>query len=137
MIASAKILVFNRWVIATCDDEIGQYYRSLYTLEYFYKPRIQKPIWGSHVSVVRGECDIPENFKGIWNNTTVSLDYDNIMESNGVHFWLPVKCKLFNIMRAELGLGPPICDYHLSIGNICDGSGNTTPETFIEKRITK
>jgi hypothetical protein len=130
MICSAKILVFNRWVIAVVDDEIGRYYRSLYSLEYFYKPRINKPLWGTHCTIIRGEIVLPDWVKYEYHETELEIYYCNHMQTNGVHFWLPVRCEEFDYLRNELDIGPPTCAYHLSIGNICNGTGQTIPEDY-------
>lgn len=43
-----------------CDDEISKYYRHLYSKEYPYlngerTGKLTRPVWGTHISVIRGE----------------------------------------------------------------------------------
>lgn len=110
--------LIGSWTILLCDDNIGEMYRSLYSLEYFYKPKIQKPLWGSHISIVRGELCVLEKLKRELNGMKIEFYYIPEMETNGCHFYLPVLCPLLDDLRNELSLNKSIVNYHLSIGNI-------------------
>lgn len=116
--SSGKLKVFNTWALLECDDSIGQMYRSLYSLEYFYKPKIQKPVWGTHISVIRGEKELDSLLKKEIHNMEIEYFYIPVMRTNGIHFWLPVICPILDNIRIEFGLSKSIVDYHLSIGNI-------------------
>ena len=61
--SNGKLKIFTEWAMIECDDQIGAMYRSLYSLEYPYKPKIKRPFWGSHISVIRGECVLEESIK--------------------------------------------------------------------------
>jgi hypothetical protein len=124
--------IFTKWALLECDDTIGAMYRSLYSLEYFYKPRINKPLWGSHVSIIRGEALLDTKVKDELNNLSIEYVYIPEMRTNGVHFWLPVICPILDTIRLEFGLPRSVVNYHLSIGNILQGSNELMePETFI------
>src|SRR5208282_3785912 len=50
----------ERWLVMMCDDEISKYYRHLYTMQYPYlngekTGKLTRPVWGTHLSIVRGE----------------------------------------------------------------------------------
>ena len=122
--------VFNRWALLECDDNIGGLYRSLYSLEYFYKPKIQKPLWGSHISIIRGETLLNQTIAEKINNMRVGFVYCPIMKTTGVHFFLPCYSLIFDSVRDLFGLDKTLVNYHLSIGNIVNDVGTTTPETF-------
>lgn len=125
-----KLRIFTKWALLECDDEIGKMYRSLYSLEYFYKPRIQKPLWGSHISIIRGETILDEGIKKELEDYTIEYYYLPRMGTNGVHFYLPVICPLLDSIRDLFGLNKSFVDYHLSIGNIVSNSEYTIPEKF-------
>ena len=125
-----QLRIFTKWALLECDDQIGAMYRSLYSLEYFYKPKINKPLWGSHISIIRGEEELCPAIKTIVDGMSIEFAYIPIMRTNGVHFWLPVICPILDDLRQEFGLPKSIVNYHLSIGNIANGTGNTNPETF-------
>ena len=110
-------------------------YRFLYKLEYFYKPRIQRPLWSSHISVIRGEIILDEYIKSQLQGLEIEFLYSSGVHSNGVHFWLKVICPILDDIRQEFGLSKSIVDYHLSIGNIVDPSGHTTPQEFYDKTL--
>lgn len=117
---------FTKWALLECDDQIGSVYRSLYSLEYFYLPKIQKPLWGSHISIVRGETVLSDRIKQEIDRLAVEYYYLPNMQSNGVHFYLPVICPILDDIRELFGLGPSCVNYHLSIGNIVDGTKEYT-----------
>jgi hypothetical protein len=128
--SNGKLKIFTKWMLLECDDNIGAMYRALYALDYFYKPRIQKPLWGSHISVIRGETVLDEQTKSKWQDKYIEYSYLPEIQTNGVHFWLPVICPILSGIRKQFGLGVTPVPYHLTIGNICDGSGYTPVENF-------
>ncbi len=131
MLKSRGILrCFNTWVLLECDDQIGAMYRSLYSLEYFYKEKIQKPLWGTHISIIRGESILNERVKNDINGMSIEFYYSSRMHTNSCHFWLPVLCPLLDTIREEFVLGKSVVRYHLSIGNIRHNNKYYT-ETFI------
>jgi len=122
--SSGKLKLFNTWALLECDDQIGAMYRSLYSLEYFYRPRIQRPVWGSHISVIRGETLLNETKNEI-DGMTIEFVYLLDMQTNGCHFYMPVICPVLDDIRELFGCGKSIVNYHLSIGNTRNDLSNT------------
>jgi hypothetical protein len=105
-----------------CDDEISKYYRHLYTKEYPYlngnrTGKLTRPVWGAHVSVIRGEF-VP-NIK-LWHldeNKLVEFEYEGGVLDNGEYYWLKVRCLYLLNLREKYGLSrEPRLGLHLTIG---------------------
>ena len=105
-----------------CDDEISKYYRHLYTKEYPYlngnrTGKLTRPVWGAHVSIIRGEF-IP-NIK-LWHldeNKLVEFEYEGGVLDNGEYYWLKVRCPYLLNLREKYGLSrEPRLGLHLTIG---------------------
>jgi len=111
------------WMVLTCDEQIMRYYqwwvhnsfkdvwgRSIYQLH--------APIARCHISIVRGEN--PEKTKAkVWDQLIgqkVQFEYSNEVNTNGKHWWLPVKCPRLIEIRRELGLPPSKIPLHMTIG---------------------
>lgn len=111
----------KRWAALMCDDEIGLYYRSLFTKEYPYLNgkiigRLTRPIWGSHISFLRNEQPTNELW-GLDNNKIVEFEYDGGVLDNNIYFWLKVKCPYLSELRIKYGLTPePRFGFHLTVG---------------------
>ena len=112
----------DRWLVLMCDDEISKYYRHLYTFEYPYlhgerSGKLTRPVWGTHISIIRGER-IP-NFK-LWRldeNKIVEFEYEPGVKDNGEYYWLKVTCPYLEDLREKYGLSRhPQFGYHLTIG---------------------
>jgi len=131
ILSNGTLRIFNAWALLECDDNIGKMYRALYSLEYFYKPKIQKPLWGTHISIIRGETTDLQSKIGQVNGFAITFGYLPRMSTNGVHFYLPVICPLLDTIRLEAGLDKSCVSYHMSVGNICDSSGNTPKEIYL------
>lgn len=117
-LSRAKLVCYSHWSFLICDDEIGKLYRRLYSLEYFYLPKIQKPVLGSHITITRQEKIIPENVKSEIDGMEIEYGYFSKIETDGVHFWLRVICPMLDSIRDEFNFGKSLVPYHLSIGNI-------------------
>jgi hypothetical protein len=112
----------DRWLVLMCDDEISRYYRHLYTKVYQSlngdRPtKLTRPVWGTHISIVRGEF-IP-NFK-LWRtdeNKLIEFDYDGGVIDNGEYYWLKATCPYLLDLREKYGLArEPRFGLHLTIG---------------------
>ena len=82
------------------DDEIGRYYRSLIP-KYF---NVRKPLYSSHVSVIRKE--VPQVL-GTWrkfHGEKVPIHYDNFIYNDELYFWLNAFSPQLEKIRRELGL---------------------------------
>lgn len=112
----------DRWLVLMCDDEISKYYRHLYTLQYPYLNaercgKLTRPVWGTHISIIRGE-KIPNNHLwGLEKNTIVEFEYDPGVKDNGEYYWLSAKCNFILDLRERYGLSRhPRFGLHLTIG---------------------
>ena len=109
----------EKWAILSCDDEIGRYYRHLFSIEnkYLngaYPNRINRAVWGSHISFLRNEH--PKDW-GIDANKIIEFSYEPGVQTNGIYFWLRVSCPRLLDLRQKYGLPrEPRFGLHLTIG---------------------
>lgn len=112
----------DRWLVLMCDDEISKYYRHLYTIAYPYlnaerHGKLTRPVWGTHISVIRGE-QVPNN--KLWRlseNKIVEFTYEAGVLDNGEYYWLKVNCPELEDLREKYGLSRyPKFGFHLTIG---------------------
>lgn len=105
-----------------CDDEISKYYRHLFEKEYPFlnaerHGKLTRPVWGTHISVIRGEF-VP-NYK-LWRldeNKLIEFEYEGGVIDNGEYYWLKVSCPVLAELRKKYGLSPePRFGFHLTIG---------------------
>jgi hypothetical protein len=115
---TGRLKIFNRWALLDCGREISKYYCSLYNSEFFYRPKLQQPLWGGHISIIRGETLLDSSLAEQLIDIEISYRYQTCMSSNGCHFYLPVLCPTLDSVREAFGLGPSLVAYHLSIGNL-------------------
>jgi hypothetical protein len=108
---------WNRWLVLMCDEELGQYYRSLYQREFFYRAKLQRPVWGSHISTIRGETIQNHDIWGLGKDHIIQFEYEPPVQDNGEYYWLPVHCDELSAIREAYGLSrEPRFGFHLSIG---------------------
>lgn len=107
----------ERWLVMMCDDEISQYYRSLFYREYPWRGKLSRPVWGTHISIIRGEY-VPKNeLWGLDANKIVEFEYEGGVLDNKEYYWLKVKCPYLSALRVQYGLSPePRFGFHLTIG---------------------
>lgn len=113
----------ERWLVLMCDDEISRYYRHLYTMEYppylngDHSLKLTRPVWGTHISVIRGERIPNMNLWGLDANKIVEFEYDAGVIDNGEYYWLKARCPALSELRKKYGLSPePRFGFHLTIG---------------------
>ena len=104
------------WVIVSFgDSEISDFYSWL-----VYKRtsvKLQKPAWGSHVSVVRGEVPPNADKWKEWDGEIVKIIYDPDVRTNGNHWWLRASCPRLGDLRENLGLSRDgWYNLHITIG---------------------
>jgi hypothetical protein len=107
----------EKWLVLMCDDSISQYYRSLFYREYPWKGKLTRPVWGTHISIIRGER-IP-NFQlwGLDTNKIIEFEYEGGVLDNNEYYWLKTKCPYLSDLRIKYGLTPePRFGFHLTIG---------------------
>ena len=104
------------WVLLLCDNEIPSYYN------YWLKKRgvyIEKySLYGSHVSLVKGEKIVNKNIWKKHHKKKVVFEYSHTIFDNGKHWWLLAKSPFFAQIRTELGLSPKPYNFnfHLTVG---------------------
>lgn len=109
-------------LIVDVDDEIGNYYRSLIP-KYF---KVKKPMYSSHISVVRNEVPPNLNMWGKYQGKEVSFEYEPFIYSDELYYWLNAYSSILEDIRVELGLSnisditmspDRKCKFHITIGN--------------------
>jgi hypothetical protein len=112
------------WLIVDCDPELGRYLRHQFLLGHRRTRALQSPLWGPHISVIRGE--VPPNVAA-WkrlDGATVEFDYDPMVCETEGFVWCPVSCVQALSIREELGLArEPSPALHLTIGNANQAAG--------------
>ena len=103
------------WMIATIDGEMTDYYA------WFLKKRtgivLQRPAWGAHISVIRGEEPVNKELWKKHEQKEVNLLYDIDLRTNGDHWWMRVFSRDLLDVREELGLFRfPQFAMHLTLG---------------------
>jgi hypothetical protein len=115
----SHLAVSGRWLVVMCDDEISKYYRSLFYMQYPWLGKLTRPVWGTHISVIRNER-VPNNH--LWkkdNGKIIKFEYEPGVISNGEYYWLKVKCPELKQIREKLGLKPyPKFGFHLTVGRV-------------------
>ena len=107
----------ERWLVLMCDDEISKYYRHMFYREYPWRGKLTRPVWGTHISIIRGERIPNFNLWGLDANKTVEFEYDGGVEDNQEYFWLKAKCPHLSDLRERYGLyREPKFGFHLTIG---------------------
>jgi len=109
----------TKWLIVSCDDEICKYYSYLYSKEFPWLNKINRCIWGSHISIIRNEFVPNHHLWGLDGNKIIEFEYEAGVKDNGEFYWLSVKCEYLCELRIKYGLSPyPKYGYHLTIGRI-------------------
>lgn len=107
----------ERWLVLMCDDEISKYYRYMFNREYPWKGKLTRPVWGTHLSVIRGEFIPNIKLWGMDANKIVEFEYDGGVIDNGEYYWLKAKCPSLSDLREKYGLPrEPRFGFHLTIG---------------------
>lgn len=112
----------ERWLVLMCDDEISRYYRHLYTVAYPYlnaerHGKLTRPVWGTHISVIRGERVPNHKLWRLNDHKIIEFDYEAGVLDNGEYYWLKVVCPELEELREAYGLSKqPQFGFHLTIG---------------------
>lgn len=106
------------WLIIQFDREVGRYLRRLHEISSTNASQLSEPLWGPHVSVVRGEK--PPHLES-WRDRQgreVTLEYTQAPQETDGYIYFPVQCKEALNYRDLLGLPrQPQWPLHLTIGN--------------------
>jgi hypothetical protein len=107
------------WLILDCDPELGRLLRHLFAVGVYRTRKAQPPLWGPHVSVVRGEEPADKSHWKKHAGREVAVEYAPTIHLTDDYLWVPVRCEVLLDIREELGLprepDPPL---HLTIGNL-------------------
>lgn len=112
----------DKWLVVMGDDEISKYYRHLYSKEYPYlngdrSTKLTRPVWGTHISVIRGERLQDPKLWRIDENKIIEFEYQGGVIDNGEYYWLKVNCPYLGDLRQKMGLPrEPRFGFHLTIG---------------------
>jgi hypothetical protein len=107
----------EKWLVLMCDDEISLYYRALFYREFPWKGKLTRPVWGTHISIIRGEYIPKFDLWGLDANKIIDFEYEGGVIDNNEYYWLKVKCPYLNDLRIKYGLSPePRFGFHLTIG---------------------
>lgn len=104
-----------------CDDEISKYYRHLYSKEYPYlngerTGKLTRPVWGTHISVIRGEKIDPKLWR-MDEGKIIEFEYQGGVVDNKEYYWLKVACPYLGDLREKMNLPrEPRFGFHLTIG---------------------
>jgi hypothetical protein len=110
------------WLIVQACPDLARYYRQSLNLFYRAQLKTQRPAWDSHISVVRGEEPPVRALWAKYQGEQVEFDYDPVLHTNGVYYWLAVTCFRLAEIRVELGLSPtPARPFHLTVALNPDG----------------
>jgi len=108
------------WVIVKVNDDIVEFYS--WFLEREFGIKLQRPAFGAHVSLIRGEKPTNEkkweDAQKKWEGTQLKLKYWSPPRTNGKHWWLRLsdESELENI-REEIGYSKKgMWILHLTIG---------------------
>jgi hypothetical protein len=105
------------WAMVMMDGDICKYY--MWWLEKRFGLKLQKPLWGPHISFIRGEaCHDWDKVKAKYDGQEIKFSYELDIKSNGKHWWLRVTCDALKDIRKELDLPRENgVGLHLTIGN--------------------
>lgn len=118
----------DNWLVAHIVDDLGDYYYDIYERAIrSYGLDIQKPSWGSHISIVRGE-EIPNlDYWDTLHEKDIAFKFNPFFRTNGKHVWLDIHCPSMFDIRRGLGLrARPEYSFHMTI---CSSKSNR--ELFI------
>lgn len=109
------------WLIIQCDRDAGKYLRRLYELAHPSAASLSEPLWGTHVSVIRGEVPTNPCPWGDRDGAPITIEYAQQPQQASGYVFLPVQCDAALEYRQQLGLPrQPQWPLHLTIGNYKD-----------------
>jgi hypothetical protein len=115
----------NIQVVAELDQNISDYYRSLIPKYYYAKPQ-KAP---AHITIVRKNKETPTKmeFWGKHEGRIITFQYEPIIQTDGIYFWMNAYISEIGYIRQELGLpqyrddrlygGIQRNEYHITIAN--------------------
>jgi hypothetical protein len=103
------------WLVVECDRGLSDFY-SDQIKKSGERGNVNTPLAGAHISVVRNE---KPKAKDAWRGSIrkrISYEYQPLLKTNGLHWWLPVRSEELVELRKEFGLFPhPSVPFHLTV----------------------
>lgn len=102
-------------------DELDLYYQWFLKKKYGDWLRLQRPMWGRHVTVVRGNEQVP--CLDLWKKHAgeiVEFEYSPMLEHKFGFWSLSVRGDELQALRVELGLMKIYHNFHVTIGRQVD-----------------
>ena len=105
------------WLVLEYDSALLDHWRE--RVESEFGIRLSYPRWGPHISIVSGEAPRRRSRWGERDGERVAFEYVPRVETDGVFYWLPVRCDDALDIRAELGLRRiPRRALHMTLGRV-------------------
>ena len=110
--SGASLGVFDRnrpfWLILQCPKDIMWFYINQINqavADGFQEKVVGPPLADCHVSIVRDEKARRDPWKAV-QGRLVKFEYQPCLQTNGKHWWLPVRSKEVENLREHIGLRP-------------------------------
>jgi len=117
------------WCLLLCDNQIAEYYS--WQLKKYGIESNPKGLWGTHISVVRGETVPDPSAWGKLEGYEVDFYYNHVIRfENGMHAWIDVYSEDLSAVREMLGF-PFKPWFHLTIGRLERPFDPAMKEVFI------
>lgn len=105
------------WLILKTDKGILDYYQS--QIKQHFDVGFEKTVWGSHISVVRGDNPPKKEAWGKYKNEKIKFTYTNQVYRAHWFFCIDAYSERLEEIRMELGLPKlPKFGFHLTIGRL-------------------
>ena len=106
------------WALLLCDDELALYYAWQLKRHGVPVHPNDKGLWGTHVSVLKGDVPLNQAAWGKYQDFEVEFHYNHLIRyDNGKHAWIDVYSDDLSEIRRELGFDAKPW-YHLTIGRL-------------------
>lgn len=106
------------WALLICDDDLAKYYAWLLKRNGVEVYPNDKGLWGTHVSVLKGDVPTNQNLWAKYEGYEVEFHYNHLLRyDNGKHAWVDVYSEDLSAIRQELGFDAKHW-YHMTIGRL-------------------
>ena len=113
----ARIKPAPWWLILKTDKGLMEYYQ--HWIKQHYDVGFEKTVWGSHISVIRGDEPLNKEAWGKYNNEVIPFTYTNRIYRVHWFFCVDAYSPRLEEIRAELGLPKlPKYGFHITIGRL-------------------
>ncbi len=111
---TARVQVYDSWIVAYLCKDFGSYYRSLCPKAWHIKP----PMYPPHITILRKDIE-PFTTRDDLPCSAV-IEYEPGIKTDGLYYWLDVYSEEIGDIRESLGLSryrDGFNCYHVTIGN--------------------